>query len=50
MEEYKKNLMRAALNFLTLREGWDDLLEQSITGDKSWIQFYEPEGKSMSMV
>ncbi len=40
-----------ALNFLTqFEEDGNALLEQIITDDESWIHFYEPERKSVSIV
>ncbi len=46
-----KNCKGAALNFLTqYKEDGDDLLEQIITGDESWIYFYKPERKSANTV
>ncbi len=46
--DIEKNLMGAALNFLThYEEDGNDLLERIITGEESWIHFYEPERKSV---
>ncbi len=43
--------MGVALNFFTqYKEDENDLLEWVITADESWIHFYEPERKSVSMV
>ncbi len=50
-EEHWKNHMKMVLNFLTqYKEDRKNLREWIITGDKSWIHFYEPERKSASMV
>ncbi len=47
----EQNCMGVAFNFLTQdKEDRNDLLERIITGDESWIHFYEPERKSVSMV
>ncbi len=51
MEEHRNSHMGVALNFHTqYEEGGNDLLERIITGDESWIHFYESERKSASMV
>ncbi len=34
----------------SVQAGSNDLLEQIITGDESWLHFYEPERKSATMV
>ncbi len=49
-EKHHKNHMGVALNYLTQQEDGIDLLEQIISSDESWIQFYNPKRKSPSMV
>ncbi len=51
MEDNQKNCVVVAHNFLNqYKEDGSDLLEWIITGDESWIYFYGPERKSVSMV
>ncbi len=51
MEEHQKSCIGVPLNFLTQYEkDENDLLEQIITDDESWIHFNEPERRSVSMV
>ncbi len=51
LEMSSKNSMGVALTFLTqYKEDGNDLLEQIITSDHSWIYFYHLERKSTSMV
>ncbi len=50
VEKYQKNCMAVVFNFLTEYKNGNDLLEQIITNNESWIHFYVPERKSSSMV
>ncbi len=45
-EKRRKNCVGVALNYLTQnKEDGNDLLKLIITGDESWIHFYEAERK-----